>query len=135
MRVNEKKNLILSNFYLFAIFLLHQSKKGPPLKEALSSNLKVPIFRLYGVNEAGNSILAHLYDYVPYLYCSAPNGVKNSDLHKFTEALNTAAKFEVKTKEVPNNIVLGIKVVTKEVSLNFLDNSVLKIKLFKFFFF
>ena len=101
------------------------------MKESVSSNLKVPIFRLYGVNEAGNSILAHLYGYIPYLYCSAPNGVKNSDLHKFTEALNSAAKFEVKTKEVPNNIVLGIKVVTKEVSLNCVYNSVLKIKLLK----
>ena len=85
------------------------------MKEIVSSNPKVPIFRLYGVNEAGNSILAHLYGYTPYLYCTAPNGVKTSDLHKFTEALNTAAKCEVKAKEVPNNIVLGLKVVTKEV--------------------
>ena len=85
------------------------------MKESLLSYPKVPIFRLYGVNEAGNSILAHLYGYVPYLYCTAPNGVKTSDLHKFTEALNSAAKNEVKTKDVPNNVVLNIKVVTKEV--------------------
>ena len=87
------------------------------MKEAFSSTLKVPIFRLYGVNEAGNSILAHLYGYVPYLYCAAPNGVKNSDLHKFTDSLNQAVKFEVKTKEVPNNVVLNVKIVTKEVHL------------------
>ena len=91
--------------------------EGPPMKEALTSTQKVPIFRLYGVNEAGNSILAHMYGYVPYLYSSAPSGVKNSDLYKFTDLLNNAAKNEVKAKDVPNTIVLGIKLVTKEVSI------------------
>jgi hypothetical protein len=32
---------------------------GPPMKEALTSSQKVPIFRLYGVNDAGNSILGN----------------------------------------------------------------------------
>lgn len=84
------------------------------MKESLTSSHKVPIFRLYGVNEAGNSILAHLYGYVPYLYCSAPQGVKNSDLHKFKDALNHAARAEIKTKDTPDHVVLDIRLVTKE---------------------
>lgn len=84
------------------------------MKESLTSSQKVPIFRLYGVNEAGNSILAHLYGYVPYIYCLAPAGVKNSDLHKFTEALNNAVRNEVKQKDAPEHIVLGIRIETKE---------------------
>ncbi|CAF0747806.1 unnamed protein product [Brachionus calyciflorus] len=88
--------------------------EGPPMKESLSSSQKVPIFRLYGVNEAGNSILGHLYGYVPYIYCSAPIGVKNSDLHKFTETLNNAVKHEVKQKDAPEHIILGIKIEIKE---------------------
>jgi len=88
--------------------------EGPPMKESLTSSHKVPIFRLYGVNEAGNSILAHLYGYVPYLYCSAPQGVKNSDLHKFKDALNHAARAEIKTKDTPDHVVLDIRLVTKE---------------------
>jgi DNA polymerase delta subunit 1 len=92
---------------------------APLLKEASlnssgNSNIRVPIFRLYGVNEAGNSILAHLYGYVPYLYCSAPTGVKNSELTRMRDSLNFAAKNEVKTKDVPNSIVLNVSLVTKE---------------------
>ena len=84
------------------------------MKESLTSSQKIPIFRLYGVNEHGNSIVAHLYGYVPYLYCTAPTGVKNSDLHRFVDALNHAVKHEVKHKDAPNQIVLDIKLVTKE---------------------
>ena len=61
-----------------------------------------------------NSILAHLYGYVPYLYSSAPAGVKNSDLYRFTEALNTAAKNENRAKDQPEHAVLNIKLETKE---------------------
>jgi len=88
--------------------------EGPPMKEALTSNQKVPIFRIYGVNDAGNSILAHLYGYVPYLYSSVPSGFKNSDLYKCVEVLNNAAKQELKSKDVPEHIVLNIKIETKE---------------------
>ena len=88
--------------------------EGPPIKESLNSSQRVPIFRMYGVNENGNSILAHLYGYVPYLYSSAPNGVKNSDLYKFVGALNMAVRHEVKAKDVPEHVVLDIKLVTKE---------------------
>jgi DNA polymerase delta subunit 1 len=115
------------------------------MKEALTSSQKVPIFRLYGVNENGNSILAHLYGYVPYIYCSAPAGVKNSDLHRFAEALNNSAKNEQKTKDVPNNIVLDIKIVTKENIYGFhgnkksqflqIDIVLPKVESFFFFFF
>jgi DNA polymerase delta subunit 1 len=89
-------------------------KKGPPMKESLTSSQRIPIFRMYGVNEAGNSLVAHLYGYVPYLYCNAPVGIKNSDLHKFVDCLNQAVRHEVKQKEVPSQIVLDIKLTTKE---------------------
>lgn len=84
------------------------------MKESLTSNLRVPIFRLYGVNEAGNSILAHLYGYVPYIYSSTPAGVKNSDLHKCIVALNHAVKNEIKQRDVPDHVILDIKLETKE---------------------
>lgn len=88
--------------------------EGPPMKESLTSSQKVPIFRLYGVNESGNSILAHLYGYVPYLYCTAPTGTKPGELHRFIEALNHAVRHEVKQKDVPERVVLDMKLVTKE---------------------
>lgn len=66
------------------------------------------------MNDAGNSILAHLYGYVPYLYSSIPTGFKNSDIYKCVETLNNAAKQELKSKDVPEHIVLDIKLETKE---------------------
>ena len=82
--------------------------------KAPDSSEKVPIFRVYGVNESGNSILAHLYGYVPYLYSSAPAGVKETDLPKFVSALNAAAKNENRQKEPLEKIVLDIRLETKE---------------------
>jgi DNA polymerase delta subunit 1 len=69
---------------------------------------------MYAVPDLVDSILAHLYGYVPYLYSSTPTGVKNSDLHKFRDALNQSARNEAKSKDTPDNIVLDIKLVTKE---------------------
>lgn len=96
--------------------------EGPPMKEALTSSAKVPIFRVYGVNNAGNSILAHLYGYVPYLYSSAPAGVKPTDLHRFTRALDVAAKNEYRQKELPDKAVLDIRLETKENIYGFQGN-------------
>lgn len=88
--------------------------EGPPMKEALTSNLKEPIFRIYGVNEAGNSILAHLYGYVPYLYCAAPSNCKETELRRYADALNAACRNDDRQKEQPERYVLGIKLETKE---------------------
>jgi DNA polymerase delta subunit 1 len=85
------------------------------------NKLLIIIFKT-GVNDKGNSILAHLYGYVPYLYSSVPNGIKNSDLFKCTEALNNAAKSELKTKDIPEQIVLDIKLETKENIYGFRGN-------------
>lgn len=92
------------------------------MKESLTSHKKEPIFRLYGVNETGNSILAHLYGYVPYLYCSAPKSVKISDLHKIKDALNQATRAELKSKDMPDNVVLEVHLVTKENVYGFQNN-------------
>ena len=32
----------------------------------------VPIIRIYGVTEKGNSVMAHVHGYAPYLYVPAP---------------------------------------------------------------
>ncbi|CCW63167.1 unnamed protein product [Phytomonas sp. EM1] len=49
--------------------------KGPPL-ERISRVLhsEVPIVRLYGVTARGESVLAHCYNYEPYLWVEAPPG-------------------------------------------------------------
>lgn len=39
-----------------------------------SSTGPVPIIRLFGVNEAGNSIACFIHGFTPYLYCILPRG-------------------------------------------------------------
>jgi DNA polymerase delta subunit 1 len=85
-----------------------------PIQEQNVSHAKVPIFRLYGTNMEGNSIVAHLFGYIPYLYSTAPANIKESDLQKFREHLNKIVKNENKAKDQPENAVLNVKLVTKE---------------------
>ena len=37
-----------------------------------STNKPVPIVRLYGVTEVGNSVLAHIHGFTPYFICTIP---------------------------------------------------------------
>ena len=62
----------------------------------------------------GNSIVAHLYGYVPYLYSSTPANFKESDLPKFRENLNKIVRSENKAKDQPVDVVLDIQLVIKE---------------------
>ena len=52
----------------------------------------VPVIRLYGVTEAGNSALYHVYGFTPYFYCNVPPGfVDNAEvLGNFRTSLNKA---------------------------------------------
>ena len=45
-------------------------KKDQPVPG--SSVGQVPIIRMYGVSEAGNSAVVNVHGFTPYLYCKAP---------------------------------------------------------------
>ncbi|RKP11132.1 DNA polymerase family B-domain-containing protein [Thamnocephalis sphaerospora] len=49
-----------------------------------------PIVRLYGVTEAGNSVVCYVLGYLPYLYVAAPVGMGHADLPKFQSELESA---------------------------------------------
>lgn len=52
---------------------------------------KVPIVRLYGVTEAGNSVLALVHGVIPYFYVEAPPGFKLEDCAEFRRSLNVCS--------------------------------------------
>ena len=54
-------------------------KKGQPVPG--SSVGKVPIIRMYGVNEKGNSAVVNVHGFTPYFYCKAPPYVCYWDTH------------------------------------------------------
>ena len=45
-------------------------KAGHPVPG--SSTGPVPVIRMYGVTEAGNSMMMHIHGFTPYLYVQAP---------------------------------------------------------------
>jgi len=47
-----------------------------------------PIIRLFGVNQAGNSVLATVHGFRPYFYVPAPAGFMNRDLDSLKDTLN-----------------------------------------------
>ncbi|KAH8116379.1 DNA polymerase family B-domain-containing protein [Phellopilus nigrolimitatus] len=44
--------------------------------------------RMFGVTQDGHSVLAHIYDFMPYFYVPAPRGFAESDLDAFHNELN-----------------------------------------------
>lgn len=78
----------------------------------------VPIIRLYGVNQVGNSVLAHIHGFTPYFYCNAPPGFTSADCGKFRAALEHRLQSERRSqREVVNEIVLAVELVPNLQSL------------------
>lgn len=50
-----------------------------------------PTLRLFGVNEHGNSVLAHVYGFRPYFYVAAPSGFLNKDLESLKDTINVSS--------------------------------------------
>ena len=48
----------------------------------------MPVIRIFGVNEIGNSICCNVYGYTPYLYIQAPAGFTEHDCGEFRKQLN-----------------------------------------------
>jgi hypothetical protein len=48
----------------------------------------VPIIRVYGVNEIGNSVLCNVHGFTPYFFVPAPPNFQRSDCETFRAALN-----------------------------------------------
>ncbi|KAF8328374.1 delta DNA polymerase [Cantharellus anzutake] len=47
-----------------------------------------PTFRMFGVTEAGHSVLAHITHFLPYFYVATPRGFTSEDLTPFREHIN-----------------------------------------------
>lgn len=43
----------------------------------------VPVIRLFGVTEQGNSVCCHVHGFTPYFYVSAPSNFTNSHCEPF----------------------------------------------------
>ncbi|EEB07716.1 DNA polymerase delta catalytic subunit Cdc6 [Schizosaccharomyces japonicus yFS275] len=66
---------------------------------------QVPTIRMFGVTEAGNSVLTHVTGFLPYFFVKAPPGFQPSMLNDFAKTLDRAcnggvvSRCEIKMKE------------------------------------
>ena len=74
-----------------------------------------PVLRMYGVNMEGNSVLAHIHGFLPYLYVPAPSEDFNTEnCMDFRAALNNAILKDMKSnRENVQEAVLNVEIVKR----------------------
>ena len=74
-----------------------------------------PVLRMYGVNMDGNSVLAHIHGFLPYLYVPAPSEDFNpANSVEFRAALNQAILKDMRSnRENVQEAVLDVEIVKK----------------------
>ena len=74
-----------------------------------------PVLRMYGVNMDGNSVLAHIHGFLPYLYVSAPaEDFSTEHCTDFRVTLNNAILKDMRSnRENVQEAVLDVEIVKK----------------------
>ncbi|XP_061199933.1 DNA polymerase delta catalytic subunit-like, partial [Neopsephotus bourkii] len=80
----------------------------------------VPILRLFGVTEGGNSVCLHLHGFAPYFYVLAPTGVGVQHLQELSQELDSALLRELRgSREGLSRAVLGLELCHKQSLLGY----------------
>ncbi|KAI9018763.1 DNA polymerase family B-domain-containing protein [Phycomyces nitens] len=66
---------------------------------------KTPVVRLYGVTDAGNSVVCHIHGFLPYFYFQAPAGLKEHHLPELKKALAA----ELYDQSMLNSVSIEVK--------------------------
>ncbi|XP_072172406.1 DNA polymerase delta catalytic subunit-like [Diadema setosum] len=75
----------------------------------------VPIVRMFGVTEAGNSVMCHIHGFSPYFYVPAPPNFNPEHCSNFRRGLNDAILADMRSnKDNITQAVLAIDVTQKE---------------------
>ncbi|CAH1787413.1 unnamed protein product [Owenia fusiformis] len=75
----------------------------------------VPIIRMYGVTMEGNSVLAHIHGFAPYIFVPAQKDFKEEHCRVFKDTLNTAVIKDMRSnKDNITQAVLAVEIVSKE---------------------
>lgn len=68
---------------------------------------------MYGINKAGNSIVAHVHGFYPYFYVEAPNDFQIDDCGPFRQILNKALKARATQHQLIENLIVKVEYCTK----------------------
>lgn len=74
----------------------------------------VEVVRMFGVTDAGHSVLCHVHGFAPYLYTPAPPTFADKHLQEFHNKLNVAVKGQLgnQARDCPE-AVLGVEICNK----------------------
>ncbi|KAJ4932472.1 hypothetical protein JOQ06_010893 [Pogonophryne albipinna] len=76
---------------------------------------KVPIIRMFGVTDSGNSVCCHVHGFAPYFYVPAPAGFKSDFLGEFKRELNSVVLKDMRSnKDNLSVTVLAVDITRKE---------------------
>jgi len=96
--------------------LTSNPKQGTSMPGA--ANGPVPIIRLYGVSETGNSVMCHVHGYTPYLYALAPMDFPVERLGDLRTVLNEGVKNRLRGADSGvQNCVLGVSLIQDHCSI------------------
>nr|XP_054761921.1 DNA polymerase delta catalytic subunit-like [Lytechinus pictus]XP_054761922.1 DNA polymerase delta catalytic subunit-like [Lytechinus pictus] len=74
-----------------------------------------PIIRMFGVTDAGNSVMCHVHGFTPYFYIPAPQNFTPEHCSKFRVGLNDAVLADMRSnKDNLTQAVLAVDVLQKE---------------------
>ncbi|XP_043956907.1 DNA polymerase delta catalytic subunit [Gambusia affinis] len=76
---------------------------------------KVPIIRMFGVTDNGNSVCCHVHGFAPYFYVPAPSGFTSNYLSEFKAELNSVVLKDMRSNKDNISItVLAVDICRKE---------------------
>ncbi|XP_055629007.1 DNA polymerase delta catalytic subunit [Toxorhynchites rutilus septentrionalis] len=80
----------------------------------------VPVMRMFGTTQEGNSVCAHVHGFAPYLYVAAPRGFAKTHLKDFRTALDKAVLNDMRSnKEKVEEAVLDVELVERQSILGY----------------
>lgn len=94
----------------------YSADPNPRFWPGCDRNTKVPVLRMYGVNENGNSVLAHIHGFLPYFYVPCPEGFE--DVAVFRDSLEVELA-QSGTRERVTKHVIEVTVVQRSSLMNF----------------
>lgn len=75
----------------------------------------MPVMRMYGVTQEGNSVMAHVHGFAPYFYIRAPDNFEVARCRDLAEKLNRILLADMKnTDGEVANVVLAVEIVDKQ---------------------
>jgi len=92
----------------------------PKFWPGLGAETRVPVLRMYGVTESGQSVLAHIHGFMPYFYVPCPEGFEDAQI--FGESLDMELAQSGMCRDKVSRYVVDCKVVQRSSLMNYIKD-------------